>query len=226
MAKKILSPFDFRTEIQLNGSAGTSTQVLTSAGPGAIPTWTAGGTVTSVATAGSVNGLTLTGSVTTTGTLTLGGSITSVSTSGNFQMNSLGVGTPGSGTAGEIRATGDITAYYSDARLKAVSGTIQNALAKVCALNGVVYTNNAIAQSYGYTSRDEQVGVLAQDVIRVLPQIVTAAPFDIGCDEGTGKEFSKSGQDYLTVRYERLVPLLIEAIKELTAKVEALESRL
>lgn len=166
------------------------------------------GTVTSVATSGSINGLTLTGgTITTTGTITLGGSVTSVSTSGNFQMNSLGVGTAGSGTAGEIRATNNITAYYSDDRFKTNLGNIPDALAKVLTLNGFYYEANELAQSFGY-EKILEVGVSAQQVQAVQPEVVAPAPID---------------ENYLTVRYERLVPLLIEAIKELNAKVTALE---
>ena len=142
----------------------------------------------------------------------------------NLQINSLGVGTAASTTAGEIRATNNITAYYSDARLKNVISNIPDALLKVNALNGVIYTNNDVANSFGYTTTEEQVGVLAQEVQAVLPQLVTPAPFDIGQNED-GTEFSKSGENYMTVRYDRLVPLLIEAIKELNAKVEALEAK-
>lgn len=151
-------------------------------------------------------------------------SIAVASTDLNVQFNSLGVGTAASATAGEIRATNNITAYYSDARLKNVISTIPNALLKVNALSGVIYTNNDVANSFGYTTTEEQVGVLAQEVQAVLPQLVTPAPFDIGQNDD-GTEFSKSGENYMTVRYDRLVPLLVEAIKELTAKVEALEAK-
>ena len=65
--------------ISLTGSAGTSGQVLTSAGAGSAPTWTtitsSGGTVTSVSGTGTVSGLTLSGTVTTSGSLTLGGTL-------------------------------------------------------------------------------------------------------------------------------------------------------
>ena len=130
------------------------------------------------------------------------------------------VGTTADPGAGAIYATGNITAYYSDARLKTVSGKIENALDKVAQLSGVYYTNNSVAKSFGYDSDEVQVGVLAQDVEAVLPQIVKAAPFDL--DEHGN---SKSGENYKTVQYERLVPLLIEAINELQAKVKALESK-
>lgn len=123
----------------------------------------------------------------------------------------------------EIRATNNITSYYSDGRLKDILGPIKNALSKVGNLNGVIYKNNDIAATHGYTTQEEQVGVIAQDVQRVLPQVVVPAPFDIGKRED-GTEYSLSGEDYMTVRYEKLVPLLIEAIKELTMKVNRLET--
>ena len=128
------------------------------------------------------------------------------------------VGTTADPGAGAIYATGNITAYYSDARLKTVSGKIENALDKVGKLSGVYYTNNDTAKSFGYDSDEVQVGVLAQDVEAVLPQIVKAAPFDLDADGN-----SKSGENYKTVQYERLVPLLIEAINELRAEVRALK---
>jgi hypothetical protein len=147
-----------------------------------------------------------------------------VATSSNVQFNSLGVGTAGSGTAGQIRATGEITAFYSDARLKENIKPIDNALAKVMALHGVTYTANDVAASFGYTNKETQVGLLAQDVKAVLPEVVVPAPFDIKVVDG--KEVSKSGEDYMTVKYEKIVALLVEAIKELNDKVESLESQL
>lgn len=138
----------------------------------------------------------------------------------NLQINSLGVGTAPSTTAGEIRATGNITGYYSDARLKDVLGSIPNALDKVCSLSGVLYTGNSIAKSHGFADKEVQVGVLAQQVKNVLPQVVCPAPFDIGQNED-GTEYSISGENYMTVRYERIVPLLIEAIKELSIQIDS-----
>jgi len=130
------------------------------------------------------------------------------------------VGTTADPGAGAIYATGNITAYYSDARLKTVSGKIENALDKVGKLSGVYYTNNDTAKSFGYDSDEVQVGVLAQEVEAVMPQIVKAAPFDLDQDGN-----SKSGENYKTVQYDKLVPLLIEAINELQAKVKALEAK-
>lgn len=150
-----------------------------------------------------------------------GSAATFTSTSQNSQFNSMGVGTAASGTAGEIRATNNITAYYSDKRLKKIISNIPSALEKVNQLSGVIYINNEVAESFGYDDMKEQVGVIAQEVENVLPQIVKLAPFDT--EYVDGKEVSKSGENYKTVQYEKLIPLLIEAIKELRTEVEALK---
>ena len=131
---------------------------------------------------------------------------------------SLGIGTAPSGTAGEIRATNAITAFYSDRRLKTEVGRIENALDKIDQLAGVLYTQNKLAESFGYNNYDVQVGLYAQDVQLVQPEAVKPAPFDIA-DNGS----SKSGENYLTVQYEKLVPLLVEAIKELRLEVKELK---
>ena len=138
-----------------------------------------------------------------------GSAATFTSTSQNSQFNSIGVGTAGSGTAGEIRATNNITAYYSDDRLKTRLGVIEDALAKVKTLDTFYYEANETAQALGYEAIRE-VGISAQQVQAVMPETVAPAPID---------------DQYLTVRYERLVPLLLAAIKELEAKVALLEAK-
>ena len=149
----------------------------------------------------------------------------SIATTSSVQFGSFGVGTAGSGTTGEIRATNNITAYYSDMRLKNKIETIQNALDKVMSLSGFFFVNNETAKKYGYISNEIQVGVSAQEVQAVLPEVVTAAPFDIGKDD-FGNEYSKSAENYLTVRYEKLVPLLIEAIKAQQIQIEELRAKI
>jgi hypothetical protein len=131
-------------------------------------------------------------------------------TNTNTQLASLGVGTAASGTAGEIRATSTITAGFSDDRLKTKLGNIEDALSKVRALSGFYYVANETAQALGYEAVRE-VGVSAQEVQAVQPETVATAPID---------------EQYLTVRYERLVPLLIEAIKELDADLQSLKAQL
>lgn len=193
-----------------SSTSGTVTSVTVSAGTG----MSGGGTVTSSGTITLTNAG-VTSAVAGTGVSVSGstGAVTfsigqAVGTGSNVQFNSLGVGTGGSGTAGEIRATNEITAYYSDARLKNFHGKIANAGEKVAALNGYYFTENEVAKSLGYDNDKMQIGVSAQEVEAVLPEAVTAAPID---------------DKYLTVRYEKLVPLLIEAIKELQAEVAELK---
>jgi len=129
----------------------------------------------------------------------------------NVQIDSLGIGTSASGTTGEIRATNNITAYYSDERLKDFKGKIDNALDKVSQLNGYYFTENAKAKELGYNNDSLQVGVSAQEVEKVLPEIVTKAPID---------------SKYKTVWYDKLVPLLIEAVKEQQQQINELKARL
>jgi hypothetical protein len=148
---------------------------------------------------------------------------TSVTLAGSLTItSSLGIGTGASGTTGEIRATNNITAYYSDERLKKIISTIQSPLEKVNQLSGVIYTNNDVAASFGYTDMSEQVGLLAGQVQKVLPQIVKSAPFDTEFIDGV--EVSKSGQNYKTVQYEKVIPLLVEAIKEQQKQIEELKA--
>ena len=154
-------------------------------------------------------GINVTGSAGSATTATTATTANALNTGNNYQVNSLGVGTAASGTAGEIRATNAVTAYYSDDRLKTKLGNIEGALAKVKTLSGFYYEANEVAQALGYKPKRE-VGVSAQSVQAVLPEVVVPAPID---------------EQYLTVHYDKLVPLLIEAIKELEAKVAALEAK-
>jgi hypothetical protein len=127
----------------------------------------------------------------------------------DIRFKSLGVGTAGSGTTGEIRATNEITAYYSDRRLKTDVRPISNAIEKVMSLNGIIYRSNDVAKEYGFTTDNNIVGLFADEVEAVLPEAVRPAPFDLDANNE-----SKSGKNYKTIQYEKVVPLLVEAIKE------------
>lgn len=116
--------------------------------------------------------------------------------------------------------TGDVTANTSDERLKTNVRKIDNALEKVSQINGVYYNFTDEALELNHTlDKEEQVGLLAQEVQSVLPHIIKPAPFDIDKESGE----SISGENYLTIQYEKIVPLLLEAIKELKAEVEELK---
>ena len=191
--------FDGSAAINLPGVDTTGNQ--NTSGSAASCTGNAA-TATILQTTRTINGTSFNGSADIT--------ITAAATNVNTQLASLGVGTGASGTAGEIRATNNVTAYYSDDRLKTKLGNIEGALDLVARLNGFYYEANQTAVDLGYEVKRE-VGVSAQEVEAIMPEIVAPAPID---------------DRYLTVRYERLAPLLIEAIKELKDKVESLEAQL
>jgi hypothetical protein len=138
------------------------------------------------------------------------------STDSNAQVNSLGVGTAASTVTGEIRATNNITAYFSDDRLKTRLGPIENSIDKIVNLNGFYYIENENAKSLGYSNDKIQVGMSAQEVLSVLPEAVVDAPIN----------YNFHGMDYKTVQYEKLIPLLVEAIKEQQIKINYLLEKL
>ena len=109
---------------------------------------------------------------------------------------------------GAITATGEVTAYYSDVNLKKDIVEIAGALDKVEAIRGVHYRPNETALGLGIEDKAE-VGVIAQEIEAVLPELVVASAFE----------------GYKTVKYDKLTALLIEAVKELSAKVKTLEAQ-
>jgi hypothetical protein len=120
---------------------------------------------------------------------------------------------------------GDVTAFYSDERFKTRTGIIDNALEKVKSLEGFFYKENELANSFGYDSGKEMVGLSAQQVQKILPEAVTLAPVDAEkLEDGTA--VSISGEEYLTVNYSKLVPLLVEAMKEQQKQIEDLTEKL
>ena len=148
-------------------------------------------------------------------TVTLGNtSIVTTILRGGVYSGSLGVGTAASGTTGEIRATNNITAYYSsDKRLKENIVPIADALLKLNSLTGVEFdwTQNYMETHGGEDGvfiRKHDVGVIAQQLQTVLPELVI-----------------QRNDGYLAVKYDRIVALLIEAIKELEQRVKDLEAK-
>jgi hypothetical protein len=201
------------TSSSTTGNAATATALQTARTIGGVSfDGTANISLPGVDTAGnqdtSGNAATATSATTATTATTANG----LNTGNDYQVNSLGVGTAGSATTGEIRATDNITAYYSsDARLKENVAPIGDALDKLDMIRGVTYdwTDSYIEAKGGedgYFVRKNDVGVIAQEIERVLPQLV-----------------AENNQGFKAVRYERLVALLIEAVKELRAEVKALK---
>lgn len=140
---------------------------------------------------------------------------TQYTTASNVQLNSLGIGTPASGTTGEIRATNEVTAYYSsDERLKENIQEIDAALYKLRKVRGYMFDwkDEVIEERGGedkYFVRKHDTGVIAQEIEQVLPEVVATR---------------KDG--YKAVRYEKLAGLIIQAINELADEVEEIKQRL
>ena len=88
-------------------------------------------------------------------------------------------------------------------------------------MSGVLYTQNKFAEQFGYKDYKQQVGLIAQEVQAVQPEAVKIAPFDMD-KEGN----SKSGENYLTVQYEKLVPLIIESIKEQQKQIDEIKAKI
>ncbi len=137
-----------------------------------------------------------------------------VSTSGNLTTSkSLGVGTVGSGVTGEIRATNDVTAFYSsDRRLKENIKDIPNALNVVEHIGGKLFDwkddyINSRGGEDGYFIQKSDFGVIAQDVQEVFPIAVRTKM------DGT-----------LAVDYEKLSALAFAAIKELKKQIDEIKN--
>ena len=131
----------------------------------------------------------------------------------DVQVDSLGIGTAASGTTGEIRATNDVTAFYSsDERLKENIVQLDRALDKVNSLRGVTFDWKDLTDEERKTIHSHEgsdIGVIAQEVQEQYPELV-----------------QQREHGYLSVDYQKLTAVLIEAVKELSQKVTDLEHRI
>ena len=146
----------------------------------------------------------ITGSLTQSGSMDVVGQI---SASGVGLFSGLGVGTAASSSVGAILATNDIVAFASsDERLKENVVLIEGALDKVKAMRGVEF--DWIANLEIHPNEGHDLGVIAQEVEAVLPVLV---------------QTRENG--YKAVKYDKMVAVLIEAVKELSARVKELENK-
>ena len=127
-------------------------------------------------------------------------------TGSDVQFDSFGVGTAASGTTGEIRATNDITAFYSsDKRLKNNIQKLEDPLLKLDKING--YTFEWLPKEGIHSNEGRDIGVIAQEIEEIIPEITTTRE-----------------NGYKAVKYEKIVPLLIECIKEQQTQIEGLRN--
>ena len=161
----------------------------------------------------SGNTITISSTDTNTDTNTQYSAGTGISLSGTTFSIGQPVATTSTVTFGEVRSSGDITAFYSsDYALKENINPISNALDKVSQLGGYNFDwkDSHIESRGGIDNmfvKKSDVGIIAQEVQKVLPEAV-----------GERKDGT------LGVRYELLVPLLVESIKELKSEIESLKS--
>ena len=78
-----------------------------------------------------------------------------------------------------------------------------------------------MSRRFGFDDDTQQIVVSAQSVEKVVPEVTNLAPFDWEIRDN--QITSRTGENFLTVDYSKLVPLLIESIKELDAKLEKLQ---
>ena len=174
-----------------------------------------------LATSESVSGSATSGLTYNGSTLTIDGNVNTgqgatevylmnqnIQTGNSVQFNGLGVGTAASGVVGAILATNDVVAFASsDKRLKENLEPIGSAIEKVGQLNGYTFDWIPMEGIHVHSGRD--VGVIAQEVEKVLPEIVE--------DRGNG---------YKAVKYDKLTALLIQAVNEQQKQIELLTTEL
>ena len=144
------------------------------------------------------------------GVSSTGGTTPSLSLDTSFNAQFQGVGANTAGATGEVRATGNITAYYSsDIALKENLNPIDNALNKVMSITGYNFDwiDSHIEErggEDGYFVRKQDVGIVAQEIEKILPEAVA--------DRVDGTK---------GVKYEQIIPLLVEAIKDLKSQLDS-----
>jgi hypothetical protein len=195
--------------LRLTGSDSTTDNLKFANGTGITLTRTDANTIT--VTNGGVTGITGTINQITASAST--GSVTlslpqNIATGSNLQFNSLGIGTPASGNSGEIRTTGDITAFYSasDIRVKENISSVSGVLDKLSELN---------LYSFNYINKPDRkmLGLMAQELVKDFPELVyeTAPLTEI------------SGLDKIyAINYSLVSAILVQAINELNQKLNRL----
>ena len=138
-------------------------------------------------------------------------SVTGVGTSeftSHLKSHCLGIGMNPTGTAGEIHAAADIVAYSSsDKRLKENIKPIENPLGKIAQISGNTF--DWVENSEVHSHKGSDIGVIAQEIEAVLPELVTTRE-----------------NGYKAVKYDKVVALLIEAVKDQQSQIDELKSKL
>jgi hypothetical protein len=122
---------------------------------------------------------------------------------------------------GNITATGNITAYASDRRLKTNITPISNPIDKLMQISGVEFDWVDNIEEIGFQPQQmHETGVIAQEIQAIIPDAVMVAPFNNNATDISGVD-----NEYLTVDKEKIIPLLIEAVKQQQEYIRTLEAR-
>ena len=132
---------------------------------------------------------------------------------------------------GTVTATGDVIAYYSDARLKKDVITIDNAINKIKQLRGVTYTwNDEKVNIIKERAGTKDIGLIAQEVEAIEPLLITEYQTQLNTpsnDPDKAKDFTpEMSETYKTIKYEKLVALLVEGMKEQQTQIEDLKHQI
>jgi hypothetical protein len=149
----------------------------------------------------------------------------------NLNLGNVGIGTNNPSSYkfqvnGAIGSSGNITAFYSDERLKEITEYVSDVLPILSKIKVFRYNCNDLAASYGYDKNTKEIGLSAQEIQKYYPEVVSIAPFDATTRKGSDEIISKSGENYLTLDYERLVPVLLQGIKDLNNELNDIKTRL
>lgn len=148
-----------------------------------------------------------------------------ITSSNVFSLTNVSIGTTSNidtlTVDGAIICSKGITTSFSDNRLKDYTSNIENPIALINRLNGFHFVPNDLAMNYGFTKTPD-VGLSAQEVQSILPEIVRLAPFDMTRDN-YNNIVSKSGDNFLTICYEKMAPLFVESIKALKKELDELK---
>ena len=122
---------------------------------------------------------------------------------------------------GTIKSNGDVIAFASDKRLKENIINIENPLQKIKQLRGVYFDWKDKTKELGFIppTMKNEIGMIAQEVEAVIPQAIDTAPFD-NSYKGTDRE------KYKTIKYDRLIPLLVECVNEQQKQIDNLTNQI
>ena len=106
-----------------------------------------------------------------------------------------------------INASGDIESGISDIRIKDNVQQIQDAGKIGYHLNGIYFRYNELARKYGFVDDRTKIGLIAQDLQKVFPVAVSSLTHS-------------DGTEYLAIEYEKLIPVIVECIKEQQREID------